>query len=180
MKNLQAKEREQLLQNATPVEYIVTIELDTLSEGFSHLMRPFQWLHDRAKETRGGTKKDGNFVSFVNTNGQRKSVTLYTFIISGLPHIQKGLTEVLNIKDDVERTSEMLRLEALVRLLCRRTSKKRYDEVTEEMIKKQIETTERLEPAYDEEMWGIELKSVFGSEAVTIESRANDYSNVLG
>ena len=181
MINLKSKEREQLLQNANPVEYIVTMELDnTLSEEFFQLMRPFQWLHERAKDVRNGTKNNGFYVSYVNAKG-RHSVTWYKFILSGLPHIQKGLIEVLNIKDDVERTSEMIRLEALVRLLCNRTStvKKRYDEVTEEMILSSIETTKRLEPPYDEEQWGIELKSVFGFEATTVESQANDYNNVL-
>ena len=158
MNNLKSKEKEHMLEHSTPVECVVKMEIDPLGKDFFEFMRSFQWLHGHAKTTKAG---GSGHIYFKDAAGMRKHVTQYKFILCGLPRIQKGLKEILNIKDDFYRLEEMVRFEAIVRLVCVQHIK--YDDLTKIIIEKQIETTRRLEPPYDEESWGIELKSVFGS-----------------
>jgi len=178
MKNLNAKEQITLLENVKPIQYLQEADmLDTpLTERFFEFMRAFQWIHNTAMHVKGSAKNDGYMVSYA----PYKSKTTYDFIINGLPGgIQAGLKKILKVRDDEERYAQMIRFEAIVRLVTLKKIRK-FWEITEEMISEQIEMTKRLEPEYNESDWTFELKSVFGSEACTVEAKANDYSKTLG
>lgn len=174
MKNLKIKERQELLETGTTIEFLLKTKLidNTLTDRFFRFMRSFQWLHNRAQTLRSF---GGKHIMYRNTNGQLKSVTWYQFIIKGLPKIQKGILEILNLKNSSDRYTEMIRFEAIVRLLCSSNLASKYWNLSEELIAEQIHTTAILEPQYDEIQWRSELKAVFGSNAITIEANANDY-----
>ena len=93
--------------------------------------------------------------------------------------IQDGLKKILKAKDDEERYAQMIRFEAIVRLVTLNKIRK-FWEITEDMISEQIVITRRLEPAYDEECWTFELASIFGDSACAVGHKANDYSKSIG
>jgi len=163
-----AKEKIEFFETNTPEEFVFEAGYDTaLTVNFFSMMRSLQWLHNMACHYKGGGQVK---VSYRNVKGLLKSVTKYAFIKNGLPKREKGLKEILNLKNQKEIMLGLKRFEAIVRLVC--VGNKKIDRLSESEIQEQIQITQMAvadgREAYNEHDWWTEIKG------------ANNYKLVIG
>ena len=154
-------QREQLFLEASPVEFLFTVNptvTSDLTQDFVELMRSLQYLKEQAWVFKGDNSRK---VAFRNVKGQRKNATVYAFIMKGLPHLCKGVDSIMKEKDFGQMVAEIRRFEAVVRLAI--DTRVHYEDISSDMIQSAMDDIELQKSlgliSYDEREWILEVKN---------------------